>query len=175
MLREVTSNTQTSEDTWKIPVLSSNPKKCLIWYQIASKLVKKKTWLRFVFSTHVSVFGYLMKHSSLFLTYITHESHVMNYAAKYQLRLTLSSHLEKRDCKGKRLWAHPLWFKCFAKILNLLLRKNISKTVKNYDNIWQRVIWKPITWTFNTRKRVKHFVLPRENFKNRGGASRKFK
>ena len=81
-------------------------------------------------------------------------------------------HLETCDCKAKRLWAHPLWFKCFAKILNLLLRKNISKTVKNFDNIWQRVIWKPTIWAFNSRKRVKHFVFPKRNFKNRGRANR---
>ena len=81
-------------------------------------------------------------------------------------------HLETCDCKAKRLWAHPLRFKCFAKILNLLLRKNISKTVKNFDNIWQRVIWKPTIWAFNSRKRVKHFVFPKRNFKNRGRANR---
>ena len=109
-----------------------------------------------------------MKHSSLCLIHITLETDVLDYAAKYKLRFTLSSHLETYDCKAKRLWAHPLWFKCFAKILNLLLRKNISKTVKNFDNIWQWVIWKPIIWTFDSRKRVKHFVFPKQNFKNRG-------
>ena len=95
--------------------------------------------------------------------------------SEVQAKVHVVLHLETYDCKAKRLWAHPLWFKCFAKILNLLLRKNISKTVKNYDNTWQRVIWKPIIWTFNSRKRVKRFMFPKQNFKNRGRANRKFK
>ena len=43
-------------------------KECFIRYQNTSKLIKK-TWLRLVFSTHFSVFGYLMNHSSLCLKY----------------------------------------------------------------------------------------------------------
>ena len=43
-------------------------KECFIWYPNTSKLVKK-TRLRLVFSTHLSVFGYLMKHSSSCLIY----------------------------------------------------------------------------------------------------------
>ena len=43
-------------------------KECFIRYPNTSKLVKK-TRLRLVFSTHFSVFGYLMKHSSSCLIY----------------------------------------------------------------------------------------------------------
>ena len=44
-------------------------KECFIRYPNTSKLVKKKTRLRLVFSTHFSVTEYLMKHPSLCLTY----------------------------------------------------------------------------------------------------------
>ena len=44
-------------------------KECFIRYLKTSKLVKKKTPLRLVFSTHFLVFGYLTKHSSLCLIY----------------------------------------------------------------------------------------------------------
>ena len=43
-------------------------KECFIRYPNTSKLVKR-TRLRLIFSTHLSVFGYLMKHSSLCLIY----------------------------------------------------------------------------------------------------------
>ena len=45
-----------------------HPKERLIRYPTTSKLVKK-IQLHLVFSTHFSVFGYLMKHSSLCLIY----------------------------------------------------------------------------------------------------------
>ena len=42
------------------------------------------------FFNPLSVFGYLMKHSSLCLIYLTLETDVLNYAAKYKLRFKLS-------------------------------------------------------------------------------------
>ena len=44
-------------------------KECFIRYPNTSKLVKKNSAAPRFFSTHFSVFGYLMKHSSLRLIY----------------------------------------------------------------------------------------------------------
>ena len=77
------------------------------------KLVKK-TWLRLVFSTHLSVFGYLMKHSSCFINYYQDLLSYLAVSAIHPLNRWYQVNIKKE----KEIWnVPPVQSTCVTEIL----------------------------------------------------------